>query len=602
MKKNVIFLVIDSLIYDKIGCTKYGESPSPFLDSLKKKSLWCTNMYSQGPYTEAGNKALVSGDNSLNRGGYMHNLNDCAKIYIEAFKDAGYETYDFILPYYLYCARLLDKIDHQFFTSGFVTDSVTSNRLDYFAEKKKKGTLNKWDYEDIIKQLDPVFECWRNFLDRSYLERYTCIESICKNYNWSKAKRDFETQEKAYYADKKKYADEFLDNHTNHPLLENEKFIFTDYVNEEFIKESVFNKHAAFFRDLKKKQIKAGLKNGVYSKKEVIKSILKTIKGCKIDGYLKYFVFSIVGYKEAKGYTKKEFYQMQPSMRTFTRKVLEEFAKPNNGIPKMFHLHPEELHNRFNYFSYDINDSALIDYEFGLFEKYLSGLDPNYKGQILYDIALRYADDCIRELYEGLEKNGLLDKTVLVITADHGSFYNCVPVRHAFQNTCHTENFHIPTLIYDGSNPQNRVIDSYHTSKDILPTVYELSGVTKPTEIDGISLLDDSNQPNYALTEYVGNGCPNMREKEVDFIIRDKKYMIQYMVNIFEPFESGHFERIYDLENDPYELKDLSFDPNVRNAVGYLLDPMKSRQLEIRNSYFKIYPDYQHDNISRLNN
>ena len=596
MKKNVIFLVIDSLIYDKIGNTKYGDSPSPFLDSLKKKSLWCTNMYSQGPYTEAGNKALVSGDNSLNRGGYMHNLNDCVKIYIEAFKDAGYETYDFILPYYLYCKRLLDKIDHQFFTSGFVTDSVTSNRLDYFAEKKKQETLNKWDYEDIIKQLDPVFECWKNFLDRSNLERYSCIENICKNYKWDKAIKEFEIQEKAYYADKIKYANDFLDHHTNHPLLQIEQFVFSDYVNEEFIKDNVFKKHASFFKKLRSKQIKSGLINGLYNKKEVLKSFFKSVIERKIDGYFKYFVFSVIGYKEASGYTKKEFYQMQPSMRTFTRKVLEEFAKPNGGSPKMFHLHPEELHNRFNYFSYDINDSALIDYEFGIFERYLSGLDSDYKGQILYDIALRYADDCIRELYEGLEKQGLLNNTVLVITADHGSFYDCVPVRHAFQNTCHTENFHIPALIYDGSNPQYRVIDSFHTSKDILPTVYELSGVTKPIGIDGISLLDDNNHPNYALTEYVGNGCPNMREKEVDFIIRDKKYMIQYMVNIFEPFESGHFERIYDLEKDSYELNDLSSNPNVRKAVDYLLAPMKTRQLEIRNSYYEIYHDYQHSN------
>ena len=71
----------------------------------------------------------------------MHNLNDCAKIYIEAFKDAGYETYDFILPYYLYCARLLDKIDHQFFTSGFVTDSVTSNRLIISQKRRKREPL-----------------------------------------------------------------------------------------------------------------------------------------------------------------------------------------------------------------------------------------------------------------------------------------------------------------------------------------------------------------------------------------------------------------------------------------------------------------------------
>ncbi len=594
MKKNVIFLVIDSLIYEKIGCTMYGPSPSPFLDYLKEKSLWCTNMYSQGPYTEAGNKALVSGDNSLNRGGYMHNLNDCEKIYIEAFKDAGYETYDFILPYYLYCTRLLDKIDHQFFTSGFVTDSVTSNRLDYFAEKKKNGKLNKWDYEDIIKQLDPVFECWRNFLDRSKKDRYFCIENICKNYNWEKAQKNFKIQEKAYYADKIKYANDFLDHHKDHPLLENEKFVFSDFVNEEFINHYVFLKHKTFFKELKRKQIKAGLINGIYSKKEVCKSLIRSITKCKINEYFKYFVFSIVGYKEAKGYTQRNFYQMQPSMRTFTRKVLEEFTKPNDGSPKMFHLHPEELHNRFNFFSYDINDPALIDYEYGLFKRYLSHLDPNYKGQILYDIALIYADDCIRELFKGLEEKGLLDNTVLAITADHGSFYNCVPVRHSFRNTCHTENFHIPVIIYDGSNPQNRVIESFHTSKDILPTVYELSGVTKPTGIDGVSLFDEKNRPNYALTEYVGNGCPNMREKDVDFIIRDKRYMIQYMVNIFEPFESGHIERIYDLKNDPNELNDLSSNLDVRDAVAYLLEPMKLRQVEIRNSYFKIYPDYQH--------
>ena len=595
MKKNVIFLVIDSLIYDKIGNTKYGNSPSPFLDSLKNKSLWCTNMYSQGPYTEAGNKALVSGDNSLNRGGYMHNLNDCVKIYIEEFKDAGYETYDFILPYYLYCKRLLDKIDHQFFTSGFVTDSVTSNRLDYFAEKKKQGTLNRWDYSDIIKQLDPVFECWRNFLDRSHIERYSCIESICQNYKWDKAIKEFEIQENAYYADKIKYANDFLDHHTDHPLLRIEQFIFSDYVNEEFINNSVFKKHSSFFRELKRKQLKYSLKNGLYSGKEIFKSIIKSLKERKIDGYFKYFVFSVLGYKEARGYTKKQFYQMQPSMRTFVRKVLDELTKSKDERPKMVHLHPEELHNRFNYFSYDINDSELIDREFSIFENYLSGLRPDYKGQILYDIALTYVDDCIKELYEGLEKNGLLKNTVLCITADHGGFYNCVPVRHAFQNTCHTENFHIPAIIIDGSNPVGKTIDSYHTSKDILPTVYELSGVSKPAGIDGVSLLDANNQPNYAMTEYVGNGCPNMREKEVDFIIRDKKYMIQYMVNIFEPFETGHFERIYNIENDPYELKDLSSDARTREVVSYLMEPIKHRQLEIRNSYYTIYPDYQHE-------
>ena len=71
--------------------------------------------------------------------------------------------------------------------------------------------------------------------------------------------------------------------------------------------------------------------------------------------------------------------------------------------------------------------------------------------------------------------------------------------------------------------------------------------------------------------------------------------MIQYMVNIFEPFETGHFERIYNIENDPYELKDLSSDARTREVVSYLMEPIKHRQLEIRNSYYTIYPDYQHE-------
>ena len=90
MKKNVIFLVIDSFLINKIGNTRYGPSPTPFLDKLIRKSVFVKNLYSQGPFTEAGNKALLTGSDSLMHGGYMHNLNESKDIYLDVFKDNSY--------------------------------------------------------------------------------------------------------------------------------------------------------------------------------------------------------------------------------------------------------------------------------------------------------------------------------------------------------------------------------------------------------------------------------------------------------------------------------------------------------------------------------
>ena len=98
--KNVVFITIDSFLFSKIGTTRYGSSPTPFLDKLIPQSVFAKNLYSQGPYTEAGNKALLTGSDSLMHGGYMHNLNESNDIYLDVFKGNGYYTIEFLIPYY----------------------------------------------------------------------------------------------------------------------------------------------------------------------------------------------------------------------------------------------------------------------------------------------------------------------------------------------------------------------------------------------------------------------------------------------------------------------------------------------------------------------
>lgn len=66
---NILLFIIDSLNYSHVK-----ESPinlMPYLSEIKKAGLYCENMYSQAPYTEAAVMNLYCGDNVLQNGGYL---------------------------------------------------------------------------------------------------------------------------------------------------------------------------------------------------------------------------------------------------------------------------------------------------------------------------------------------------------------------------------------------------------------------------------------------------------------------------------------------------------------------------------------------------
>lgn len=186
MKKNVIFLVLDSFMYDKIGKQSYGSSTTPFLDELKNKSIHTTNLYSQGPFTEAGITALFAGNDLLNEGGYMHNLNTKKNHYIDVFHENGYEQFNIFYPYFMYSDETLSKIDHQIFNCDFLYISVYNQRLDYYRNLNETTALTESNYRDIFMQLDITFTSWRNFLNFSdqTKDKYLLIKKALDNYDF----------------------------------------------------------------------------------------------------------------------------------------------------------------------------------------------------------------------------------------------------------------------------------------------------------------------------------------------------------------------------------------------------------------------------------
>ncbi len=107
----------------------------------------------------------------------------------------------------------------------------------------------------------------------------------------------------------------------------------------------------------------------------------------------------------------------------------------------------------------------------------------------LYDGEIAYVDSLIGQVLESLREKGILDKTIIVIAADHGESLGE-----------HGESFHA-FFIYDAtvsvplilrlpaSSMKAKAIDAQVENVDIMPTLLELLGIAVPDEVQGRSLV-----------------------------------------------------------------------------------------------------------------
>lgn len=106
-----------------------------------------------------------------------------------------------------------------------------------------------------------------------------------------------------------------------------------------------------------------------------------------------------------------------------------------------------------------------------------------------YDGAVAYMDAAIQTLFTALAANGILDDTIVVITADHGETlydHECWFDHHGLYDCV----LHVPLIIrYPPKLPAGKRICGYCDHPDLTPTILELAGIEAPDAFDGRSLL-----------------------------------------------------------------------------------------------------------------
>ncbi|UCC69530.1 MAG: sulfatase [Armatimonadota bacterium] len=105
-----------------------------------------------------------------------------------------------------------------------------------------------------------------------------------------------------------------------------------------------------------------------------------------------------------------------------------------------------------------------------------------------YDGEINYADDHFAEVLDVLEKNGVLDDTMIIFTSDHGEAMRGEHGIYFDHMDAYEQVSHVPLLVWSPPRVKPRRISSFVQHVDLAPTILETFGVAVPEGRDGKSL------------------------------------------------------------------------------------------------------------------
>jgi len=176
----------------------------------------------------------------------------------------------------------------------------------------------------------------------------------------------------------------------------------------------------------------------------------------------------------------------------------------------------------------------------------------------LYDASLRQTDEHLGRLIAFLTETGLLDTTLLVVTADHGEeFLDHGGVLHG--QTQYQEVARVPLVLHGPGVVAGRRLADPVSLVDVVPTALGLLGLPAPEDVDGVPLHPLWQKPGHTLPARFlffeaditfPPPAPGVVPPGTRRAVRFGKYKLHYDIRTRQA-------QLYDLAQDPREMHDV---------------------------------------------
>ena len=238
--------------------------------------------------------------------------------------------------------------------------------------------------------------------------------------------------------------------------------------------------------------------------------------------------------------------------------------------------------------------------------------------EVRMDIARKYSnieamDKKVGELLSQLEEDGLLETTIIMFWSDHGG--NLLRQKRAVGNS----GLNVPLIVrYPDKKMAGKVEDRIVSLMDLAPTVLSLLNIEPPAHYDGKAFagpfedqprkyafgtadrFDESTDMQRSVLDgrfvYIKNFMPELpliyRNKYRERIPMNSKLIQMDSQGELDGDASYIFmktkevEELYDLQEDPYEVKNVATNPEYVDKLVELRNALSAWQIEIDDKGF----------------
>ena len=169
----------------------------------------------------------------------------------------------------------------------------------------------------------------------------------------------------------------------------------------------------------------------------------------------------------------------------------------------------------------------------------------------LYQAHVIEVDEYTKGFFDVLQRHGILDDCIVMITADHGDeFGDHGGLSH--DGKMYSELINVPMIIYDSDMTEGKMVDTVTSGVDVAPTVASLFGLEPAGNWHG--------QPLLPLEKYTSKGAFGEAIGKLAHKVKETDRPVYF-------YQEDNLKIIHRVDADKWDLYDLDEDPNEQNNI-----------------------------------